>query len=31
VFPGKTTRMGWRMRRWFPQLGWKQIHKIEGW
>ena len=31
VFPGKTTRMGWRMRRWFPRLGWKQIHKIEGW
>ena len=31
VFPGKTTRMGWRFRRWFPKAGWKQIHKIEGW
>ncbi len=31
VFPGKTTRMGWRFRRWFPKATWKQIHKIEGW
>ena len=31
VFPGKTTRMAWRFRRWFPNAGWKQIHKIEGW
>ena len=31
VFPGTGTRTGWRIRRWFPQLGWKQIHKIERW
>ena len=31
AFPGATTRTGWRLRRWFPNLGWKQIHRIEGW
>jgi NAD(P)-dependent dehydrogenase (short-subunit alcohol dehydrogenase family) len=31
VFPGKQTRLGWRMRRWFPGLMWKQVHKTEGW
>ena len=30
VFPGRGTKMGWRMRRWFPRLMWKQIHKAEG-
>ncbi len=30
VFPGRTTKMAWRFRRWFPQWAWKQIHKIEG-
>lgn len=31
VFPGKQTKLGWRMRRWFPGLMWKQVHKTEGW
>lgn len=31
VFPGKQTRMGWRLRRWFPEMMWKQVHKTEGW
>jgi short-subunit dehydrogenase len=30
VFPGRGTKMGWRMRRMFPGLMWKQIHKTEG-
>jgi NAD(P)-dependent dehydrogenase (short-subunit alcohol dehydrogenase family) len=30
VFPGRGTKLGWRMRRWFPDLMWKQIHKTEG-
>jgi NAD(P)-dependent dehydrogenase (short-subunit alcohol dehydrogenase family) len=30
VFPGRGTKFGWRMRRWFPNLMWKQIHKTEG-
>lgn len=30
VFPGKQTRMGQRMRRWFPNLIWKNVHKVEG-
>lgn len=30
VFPGRGTKLGWRMRRWFPNLIWKQIHKTEG-
>ena len=30
VFPGRGTKMGWRMRRWLPGLLWKQIHKTEG-
>jgi len=30
-FPGKTTKLGWRMRRWFPGLIWSQVHKAEGW
>ena len=31
VFPGKTTKLGWRLRRWFPGLIWGQVHKAEGW
>jgi NAD(P)-dependent dehydrogenase (short-subunit alcohol dehydrogenase family) len=30
VFPGRGTKLGWRMRRWFPNLIWKQVHKTEG-
>lgn len=30
VFPGKRTRMGQRMRRWFPNLIWKNVHETEG-
>jgi NAD(P)-dependent dehydrogenase (short-subunit alcohol dehydrogenase family) len=31
VFPSRDARLGWRMRRWFPGLMWKQVHKTEGW
>jgi len=30
VFPGKKTRMAQRMRRWFPNLIWKNVHQTEG-
>lgn len=30
VFPGRGTKMGWLMRRWFPGLMWNRIHKTEG-
>lgn len=30
VFPGKQTRMGQRLRRWFPNLIWNNVHKVEG-
>ncbi len=30
VFPGRGTKLGWRLRRWLPNLMWKQIHKTEG-
>jgi short-subunit dehydrogenase len=30
VFPGKRTKTGWRMRRFFPSAVWKQVHKVEG-
>jgi short-subunit dehydrogenase len=30
VFPGKQTRMGQRMRRWLPNLIWKNVHQTEG-
>lgn len=30
VFPGRGTKLGWRMRRWFPKLVWKRIHHTEG-
>lgn len=31
VFPGKDAKRGWRMRRFFPDLMWKYVHKTEGW
>ena len=31
VFPGKGTKVGWRMRRWFPERIWNYTHKVEGW
>ena len=31
VFPGKNTKMGWRMRRFLPDAVWKHVHKTEGW
>ena len=30
VFPGKGIKFAYRMRPWFPDFIWKQIHKIEG-
>jgi NAD(P)-dependent dehydrogenase (short-subunit alcohol dehydrogenase family) len=30
VFPGRGTKSSWRLRRWFPGLTWKIVHKIEG-
>ncbi len=30
VFPGKGTKLGWRMRRFAPNLLWKRIHQVEG-
>ena len=29
-FPGKGTRMGYIMRRFFPNMIWKTVHKTEG-
>jgi short-subunit dehydrogenase len=29
-FPGKGTKLNWRLRRFIPELIWKQLHKIEG-
>lgn len=29
-FPTTEAKWGWRMRRWFPELMWKQVHKAEG-
>jgi len=31
VFPGKGTKVGWRMRRFLPNMVWKYTHKVEGW
>jgi NAD(P)-dependent dehydrogenase (short-subunit alcohol dehydrogenase family) len=31
VFPGRGTKLGWRVRRWLPGLVWRQIHRVEGW
>jgi NAD(P)-dependent dehydrogenase (short-subunit alcohol dehydrogenase family) len=30
VFPGRGTSLGWRLRRWLPNLIWRQVHKAEG-
>lgn len=30
VFPGNQTRMAQRIRRWFPNLLWKIVHRVEG-
>ena len=30
VFPGRGTKAAWRLRRWLPNLTWKQVHKTEG-
>jgi len=30
VFPGRGTKAGWRFRRWFPGLVWRQLRKLEG-
>lgn len=30
IFPGKGTKIGWIMRRFFPEIIWKHIHKVEG-
>jgi short-subunit dehydrogenase len=30
VFPGRGTKLGWLMRRWMPNLMWRQVHKTEG-
>ena len=30
VFPGKGSKLGVRMRRWFPNLLWNNVHKTEG-
>jgi NAD(P)-dependent dehydrogenase (short-subunit alcohol dehydrogenase family) len=30
LFPGKGTKLGWRMRRFLPGAVWKQVHKVEG-
>ena len=30
VFPGKGTKSIWRMRRWFPNMIWKNLLKVEG-
>lgn len=31
VFPGKGTKLGWRLRRWIPGVLWSRVHKVEGW
>lgn len=31
VFPTKDAKMGWRLRRWLPNMMWKFVHKTEGW
>jgi len=30
VFPGKGTMIGWRLRRFIPEVLWKRMHKVEG-
>ena len=29
VFPGRGTKLGWRLRRWIPETLWKSVHKTE--
>ena len=31
VFPGRGTRIGWRLRRLLPDVVWRRIHQVEGW
>lgn len=31
VFPGKGTKLGYRVRRWIPDQIWQHVHKTEGW
>jgi NAD(P)-dependent dehydrogenase (short-subunit alcohol dehydrogenase family) len=30
VFPGRGTRLAWRLRRWLPGLFWRRVHQVEG-
>jgi NAD(P)-dependent dehydrogenase (short-subunit alcohol dehydrogenase family) len=30
VFPGPRSAFVWRLRRWFPSLLWRKVHKVEG-
>ena len=30
VFPGRGTRFGWSLRRWFPESVLKYVHRLEG-
>ncbi len=30
VFPGRGSRLAWRMRRWLPGAIWKRVHAVEG-
>jgi NAD(P)-dependent dehydrogenase (short-subunit alcohol dehydrogenase family) len=30
VFPGRGTALGWRMRRFLPDLLWRRVHQVEG-
>jgi NAD(P)-dependent dehydrogenase (short-subunit alcohol dehydrogenase family) len=30
VFPGRGTKLGWRLRRWLPGVLWRRIHQVEG-
>ncbi len=31
VLPGRGTALAWRMRRFLPDLVWRQVHRVEGW
>lgn len=31
VFPGRGTKLAWRLRRWLPGLTWREVHRVEGW
>ncbi|MFQ5418202.1 MAG: SDR family NAD(P)-dependent oxidoreductase [Myxococcota bacterium] len=30
VFPGRGTKLAWRVRRWLPALMWRRLHRVEG-